>query len=332
MSIPPNPAASDRIYPNEFYGDNTRWFVGVVEDINDPARLGRVRVRVRGVHSQRTEDIDVTDLPWASVVIPTTEGGVSGLGRNAQLQRGAEVFGLFLDGQASQLPMILGSIPRMEYSSPTQNESPSGDPRTRPSRPSSPGGAPAPSGGGSTSPGDADLVPPGASSTGPGTGSSGDRNLPQPATPEGLGVIGNSNAERAFNYFIEYGFTPQQAAGIVGNLMQESGPSLDTSIEAAGSEQSYGIAQWNAATDRFDNLRSFASDLGRPWTDLSVQLRFITHELETNSGYGMAELRASTTIEQAMLAFQDRFERCGTCHTSSRLRYARDIYSRMVTS
>ena len=66
----------------EYYGDETRWFIGVVKDINDPIELGRVKVRIFGVHSENVQDISDGDLPWAQVAVPITEGGSSGIGTN----------------------------------------------------------------------------------------------------------------------------------------------------------------------------------------------------------------------------------------------------------
>jgi hypothetical protein len=40
---------------------------------------------------------------------------VSGFGVNTQILPGALVFGMFLDGKTSQLPMVLGSLPSIEY-------------------------------------------------------------------------------------------------------------------------------------------------------------------------------------------------------------------------
>ena len=102
--------------PTEFYGDNTRWFVGRVIDSTPPAGLeGRIKVRVFGIHSPLTEDIPQKDLPWAQVMNPSTSYGVSGLGLSNQILPGALVFGLFLDGINSQLPMVFGSLPNIEY-------------------------------------------------------------------------------------------------------------------------------------------------------------------------------------------------------------------------
>ena len=97
-----------------YYGDSTRWFVGRVIDVNDPLKLDRVKVRIFGIHTENTTLIPTADLPWAQVAIPTTEGGTSGLGANTQLKPMAQVFGFFLDGQNSQLPLIIGSIPKIE--------------------------------------------------------------------------------------------------------------------------------------------------------------------------------------------------------------------------
>ena len=98
----------------QFYGDETRWFVGTIVSISDPLQLGRVRVRIFGVHSDRTADIEEADLPWAQTVSPITEGGSSGIGTNLGIKVQAQVYGIFLDGKESQLPLVLGSIPKYE--------------------------------------------------------------------------------------------------------------------------------------------------------------------------------------------------------------------------
>ena len=100
----------------EFYGDNVRWFMGRCIDASPPPGLeGRIKVRCFGVHSPNTDDIPQKDLPWAQVMNPSSSYGVSGLGVNTQILPGAMIFGIFLDGVASQLPMVLGSLPSIEY-------------------------------------------------------------------------------------------------------------------------------------------------------------------------------------------------------------------------
>lgn len=102
----------------EYYGDNVRWFIATVIDARpSPGQdlEGRVKIRIHGTMSPSNKDIPQDDLPWAQVMLPTTEGGTSGLGATPRLEAGAQVFGFFMDGAASQIPIVLGSIPIFEY-------------------------------------------------------------------------------------------------------------------------------------------------------------------------------------------------------------------------
>jgi hypothetical protein len=100
----------------EFYGDQTRWFFGSVVDVMDPEKLGRVKVRVFGVYDSKDEEnknlIADNDLPWAQIVVPVTTGIHEGKGQNLGLLVGTQVFGMFLDGKSSQLPMVIGTVPK----------------------------------------------------------------------------------------------------------------------------------------------------------------------------------------------------------------------------
>jgi len=94
-----------------FYGDQTRWFIGIVKSLGDPLKMGRVQVRIHGVHGEDLEQVPDEQLPWAQVLTPVTEGGTSGLGNFLGIQKDARVFGIFLDGKNSQMPMVMGSLP-----------------------------------------------------------------------------------------------------------------------------------------------------------------------------------------------------------------------------
>lgn len=85
-----------------------RWFLGVVEDINDPKKLGRVKVRVR--HEQ-DEGIETDDMDWAHVMLPNTSESVGGVGDTPSLMEGSNVIGFYLDSQEKQLAMIIGVYP-----------------------------------------------------------------------------------------------------------------------------------------------------------------------------------------------------------------------------
>jgi hypothetical protein len=133
-----------------------------------------------------------------------------------------------------------------------------------------------------------------------------------------------SNNKTAFDYFVGKGLTDDQAAGIVGNLDQES--SMDPSIEQYGGGPGRGIAQWSAGgrwdTDDHDNVVWYAGEHGQSRDSLTLQLDFIWYELTTFGNYGLSDLRAARDVTEATVAFQDDFEGCGECDQSTRIAYA----------
>ena len=91
--------------------DGFQWFLGVVEDRNDPERLGRVRVRVLGYHTEDKLKIKTEDLPWSSVMMPCTTPSMNGLGESLSwLTPGTWVVGFFKDPQYLQEPIIMGTL------------------------------------------------------------------------------------------------------------------------------------------------------------------------------------------------------------------------------
>ena len=105
---------------NYFMGqDGFSWFIGVVEDRADPEKASRVRVRCLGYHSADTQKIPTEDLPWASVMMPVTAGGNSGIGVSSHfLLEGTWVVGFFRD-PAKQEPVIMGALPGVNSSETT---------------------------------------------------------------------------------------------------------------------------------------------------------------------------------------------------------------------
>lgn len=83
------------------------WFTGKVEDVNDTENLNRVKVRCFGFYA---DDIAVSDLPWATVMMPVTSASIQGNGGNHHLEVGSWVVGFFRDGPSAQDPMVMGSI------------------------------------------------------------------------------------------------------------------------------------------------------------------------------------------------------------------------------
>ena len=85
-----------------------RWWLGIVEDINDPLQLGRAKVRVINEHD---EGVETTDIDWAHVLMPNTSACVDGVGDSPNLTIGSRVVGFYMDGEEKQSAMILGTFP-----------------------------------------------------------------------------------------------------------------------------------------------------------------------------------------------------------------------------
>lgn len=87
------------------------FYTGVVEDIHDPLMLGRVRVRVVGVHTENKVLLPTEDLPWATPVLPITSASMNGIGASPTgLVCGSWVVVFFTDGDSKQQPMVMGSL------------------------------------------------------------------------------------------------------------------------------------------------------------------------------------------------------------------------------
>ena len=107
----------------DFMGrDGFIWFAGVVEDRADPLKLGRVRVRCLGFHTEDKEALSTTDLPWAHPLLPITASGISGIGQTPLgLLEGSWVIGFFRDADTKQDAVILGSLPGRPITTGAQN-------------------------------------------------------------------------------------------------------------------------------------------------------------------------------------------------------------------
>lgn len=98
----------DKPFSNRMGQDNFTWWLGVVEDVQDPLFLMRSKVRIFGVHTEDLNLIPTADLPWATTMCPANSGGSK---TSSYFKEGDYVCGFFLDGQSSQVPVIIGSIP-----------------------------------------------------------------------------------------------------------------------------------------------------------------------------------------------------------------------------
>lgn len=99
---------------NNFAGrDGHVTFTGVVEGRDDPAKMGRLRVRIIGLHTDDTNIVPTEELPWAQVVAPINGS------RNFSLPKDGEwVTGFFQDGYNSQMPVVTGVYIGMQSEEP----------------------------------------------------------------------------------------------------------------------------------------------------------------------------------------------------------------------
>lgn len=252
----------------EFYGDDQRWFLGYVINAAPPAGLeGRVKIRIIGVHNADTGEIPEADLPWAQVLIPTTEGGSSGIGRIPQLTKGAFVFGMFLDGMSSQIPLVIGSMPHTELPSDVQKLR-RVDPRN--------------------------------------SGFKYDQNRIQNVVIEPIfqddipfGDLGTRRLQ-SMKFFIDNGYTVMHAAAITGALQAVS------QFNTYNLEESTGIAKWNkdgSIGSRYAGLLQFSQSY-RPhsnWKLFSVQLQYVLFELRTRFNLANSKLISTNNIKDASI-------------------------------
>ena len=82
------------------------YFFGTIEDRDDPLKIGRVKVRCFGIHSQSSETLPTSTLPWANVITPTTASELI----IHDMKVGCVVHGFFADGDEMQKPFVTGVV------------------------------------------------------------------------------------------------------------------------------------------------------------------------------------------------------------------------------
>lgn len=252
---------------SKYYGDSTRWFIGEVIDATPPFGYeGRVRVRIHGVHNPSTRQIKQDDLPWAQVVLPTTEGGVSGLGTSPRLEAGALVFGVFMDGKESQVPIVLGSLPRTEYPTPVQQSLAFDDLVERI---------------------DPNVEFYNQSIAGIDEDDESLNDQLRDTTPSGS--VKQYRQDTAVRFFLASGYSIKQSCALVGAITRTN-PSLNTTYE---NKEGIGLVGWKGA--RLTNLKQFSAN----WWFFSTQLAFIIYELNTTHVDANIRILNSDVIDPA---------------------------------
>ena len=99
------------------------------------------------------------------------------------------------------------------------------------------------------------------------------------------------------------GFSASAAAGVVGNLVQESGLRTDA---IGDNGTSGGLAQWH--NERLDALKRFAAARGKKWTDLDTQIEFLAEEMRTSYADTYAKMQSAELPEIAGQIMTDEYE------------------------
>ena len=134
----------------------------------------------------------------------------------------------------------------------------------------------------------------------------------------------SKNAKTAYDYFINKGLSPAQAAGIIGNLMQESGVNPG-SVQSGGPGR--GIAQWSVG-ERWQGVLAMAKAQGKQPGDLGVQLDYLWKELTTTESGSLAALKGTSSASQAAVVFEQHFERAGTPKNAARIANAESVLAK----
>lgn len=117
----------------------------------------------------------------------------------------------------------------------------------------------------------------------------------------------NNNTKAAYDYYTKEKNLPAHiAAGIVGNLYQESGLKPGA-VESGNTQAGRGIAQWGVS-DRWQGFLSWAKQQGRDPYELKSQLDYVLVE-PGESGKALDRLKNTTTPEQAAVIFGKLYER-----------------------
>lgn len=121
------------------------------------------------------------------------------------------------------------------------------------------------------------------------------------------------------NFFMNKGLTKNQAKGIYGNIMQESGGKHN--IVSRDGHNSYGLAQWTGSR----KARLFSKYGTKP--TVNQQLEYLWEELNSSEKGALNALRSTSSVEDATKIFMQKFERPANwaANLKNRLKYANSV-------
>lgn len=124
----------------------------------------------------------------------------------------------------------------------------------------------------------------------------------------------------------QMGWQRPAAAGIAGNVAQESGVAL-TPGAVGDNGNAIGLAQWNGP--RAQALQTYARERGKSWNDPQVQVQFLNHEIDTQYPDLRDRLNAISNPAQAAQTFMNTYERPAERAQNGAIRgqFAQQIFS-----
>lgn len=136
------------------------------------------------------------------------------------------------------------------------------------------------------------------------------QEVPDDRTPTGNQIV---------NFFMNKGLTKNQAKGIYGNIMQESGGKHN--IVSRDGHNSYGLAQWTGTR----KARLFSKYGTNP--TVNQQLEYLWSELNSTEKDALNALRNTSTVEDATKVFMQKFERPANwaANFKNRLKHANSV-------
>lgn len=153
----------------------------------------------------------------------------------------------------------------------------------------------------------------------------GTQALKETNLPPEYGETGDIKTD-VYNRLRQNGFTDSEAAGITGNIAQES--MFDTEALSEDGYNSHGLVQWTG--DRKAHLEQFARENGLNPKDWRTQVDFISEEMNTTERAAFEALRKNPNItpEEAARIVREQYERPdpAVANDAYRQQIAREVY------
>lgn len=117
---------------NNFMGFEYVWFFGIIENRNDPLKIGRCQVRIFAWNDASKSTLPTEQLLWSQLTLPLNSNDVK------PPPEGTMVHGFFMDGKKAQHPIITSWVPGIPDTAPADPSQGFTDPRNNTQLQSSP--------------------------------------------------------------------------------------------------------------------------------------------------------------------------------------------------